>query len=390
MADQYITEPIDTDPADIEEVGFEHLASVVPGWEPELTPGISNDETRMIETFARMISVLRDTAALVPRAIFRYLGKSLHGIPAIEDVESVGVVTITGTPGRIIPEQTTISMTKADGTLKGFETTEEVTISDGGTVDVSVIASEAGSDGNSSTAPVEMVDALEFVSSVEISEDPHDGSDAESDDEYEDRLSRELELLSPRPVVPRDFAILALRKGPWRSTAINGYNPDTDTYGNEKTISVASIDESGGAASSGVKTAVENYLKSLREINFDVFAIDAEYNALKFNFEITVDTLHFEEAEVLERAVAELMYRYSPAAHGLPDDGVGQSREWTNDDTIRYLDVATVLRNVDGVKTIPLLEIALVGDTFDIIDVTMNGAAPMPTTAEVDITGAIA
>lgn len=540
--DQYITLPVETDPDDLAQEGFDYLESVITGF--VANPG--NVETWLIEAIARIAAMVRDVAADVPKAIFRYLGSTLHGIAPIDDVSATATSTWTmvDDTGYTIPEGTVVSLVGPDNELIAFETVGDVTVDPGNTVtaagEVVLVASEAGSAANDAVAPVTLVDSLAYVSSIALVAAPSGGTDAETDEEYLDRLSAELQLLTPRPIIPEDFAVLARGEdGVERATAVDGFNPnhnlltlnqaslETDTTGwvtagtnctasrstsqakdgtaslrlsstaagdmstttdtglggvtvepgkvytasafartasvvqdtkvgirwydaggafisedlgaadpdaadwtsatpfvtatspataafaaikvvvlsadgaselhyfdqlqlrrgtsatpwvaggvsadnNERTISVALIDADGQPVSSGIKTTVDAMLQALREATFIVNIIDPEYTTIDVTFTATIHD-GFSAADVITEAEAALADYLDPANWGLPPDGTGESREWINDDTVRYLDIATVINNVDGINAVTVL--SLDGGTSD---VTLSGAAALP------------
>lgn len=78
-------------------------------------------------------------------------------------------------------------------------------------IDVPIQSQVSGSiNNNLPTGPLTLVaPSWSFVSSVAATTVSSGGTDAETVDSYINRLSQELQLLTPRPIVPNDFAVLA-------------------------------------------------------------------------------------------------------------------------------------------------------------------------------------
>lgn len=75
--------------------------------------------------------------------------------------------------------------------------------------------------------------ALGFVSTIQSTTTTAGGENAESTQQYLDRLSQELQLLAPRPILPNDFAVLAVQTPAvdvFRAGAINGLNPFSNSF----------------------------------------------------------------------------------------------------------------------------------------------------------------
>lgn len=375
--DDYITLDVDTEPDDLALLAYEYMQSVVPGWDP----AIADTEVWLIEALARIASDIRDATGAVPPAIFRAFG-SLAGIPPIEAVAAEAVVTITvvDTVGYTIPVDTQIGIRDDAGTLHAFTTVDEVVVDPGDTTvtDVALVAALEGADPNGANTSAEMIDALAYVASVTVTTAPVDGTDAESNEEFLNRLSSELRLLAPRPILPDDFAVLARRiDGIERATAIDLYNPGDDTYDNERTVTVAVHGPAGVAASSGSKLAVDALLQSMREVNFVVHVMDPTYATIDVTFEIIVAD-GWNEADTVTRSEAAIAEALDPARWGSGETGTGESPTWENTVIVRRLDLVGALYAVDGVAHVTALTLAENPDALGTADVTMTGAAALP------------
>src|SRR4051794_39073024 len=97
MSDQfvgdYIYDPLDagSDPDFLQQEAFDYIQSQWPEW----VPNEGNLETWVIAVCARMVAEARDVATDVPRAIFRYYGRSVLGILPIDPTHASVDATIT-------------------------------------------------------------------------------------------------------------------------------------------------------------------------------------------------------------------------------------------------------------------------------------------------------
>lgn len=372
----YIDLPIETDADVMKDDAVASLQDAI----PEYDPAAGNLETILLEVVAEMSAEQAEVASEVPSAVFRKFGAELVGLDPIDGVAAIGSTTwtMTDTSGHVIPAGTFLSITGI-----AFQTSEEVTIGVGeSTATIAIVAVDPGTDGNDLTGDVDLVDTLAFVDSVVLIGSTSGGVDAETDDEYLDRLATELQLMAPRPIVPVDFEVLARRiAGVDRAVAIDGYNPDDDTYDNERMIAVAAVDEDGAAVGSTVKDAIEAYLTSLREVNFVVNMIDPTETAIDVTATVTL-LPGFDSATVLSIVEGALTNFLDPANWGRMTSGDGRfDRPWVNTPTVGYLNVARVILGVEGVAFIDSLTVE--GGTTD---VALTGAAPLTSAGTIAVT----
>ena len=143
-------------------------------------------------------------------------------------------------------------------------------------------------------------------------------------------------MLSPRPILPNDFAVLALDvPGVARAVAIDGYNPSTGTYNNERMVTVAVTDAQGEVVSAEIKSAVAASLDVKREVNFAVHVIDPTYVTVDVNATIKAQN-GYDPAAVATAATQAVTAFLQP-----------YSWHWTN--TLRYNQLLAVLAQVPGV-----------------------------------------
>lgn len=370
--DAYISYPIETDPQVLAQQAFDYLAEQMPGWVP--TPG--NLESWMIESAARMVAEAQAVASDVPRAILRYVGANLYNLPPVDAAaaSTTSTWTMVDNAGYTIPEGTLVGLRAAGDVLVGFATSTTVTVPPGSTAtaagEVGLVAVEPGAQGTGLSGTPELIDALAFVVSVALVGATTGGADAESDDDYLGRLSRELELMTPTPILPDEFAVLARRiPGVERAVALDGYEPVGPSTGNERMITVLPIDALGEPVSGGTKTAIAALLESMREVNFVVHVADPAYVEIDVAY-TAVCFAAFDPADVEARIDAALEALLSPGNWGRPDFGDVAGPAWINEPVVRFLEVASLIDRVEGVRYVATLTVE--GATAD---VTLSAAA---------------
>jgi hypothetical protein len=225
----YIQFPIETNPTTLLQQVYSYLQSVIPGW----TPAEGNLDVWLAEAMSSEAAQTATVASSVPDTIVEYLGKTLFNVPGIDDVSASGGTTwvVQDTAGYTIPSGTQVGVRDADGNLQAFTTVNTVVIPNGhnstGAGEVAILAVNPGSSGNGLSGSVQLVDILTFVTSVTLVAPTAGGQDAETSGDYLSRFVADLQLLSPTPILPPDFAVLALNAGTaaFRAVALDGYNP---------------------------------------------------------------------------------------------------------------------------------------------------------------------
>jgi hypothetical protein len=254
--------------------------------------------------------------------------------------------------------------------------------------DATIQALVPGAGASGLTGELEMIDVLDFIQTVELVGPTQGGQDAETADEYLDRLSDLLTLLSPRPILPWDFAVMAKTMVPGvdRCCAIDLYNADTGETNVPRCCTVVPIDENGDPVSDVIAAEIDALLQSQREINFLAFVAKPTYTAVDVTFAVVVYQL-YDPQDVALRVIAQLTSYLSPAAWGLPPYGDTGSQSWINETSVRYLEVAEQINRVDGVHYVRTLTIGLAGAAQGTVDLVLPGVAPLTTPGAIDGTG---
>lgn len=366
----FLQAPVDVDLDTLIDRALERLADTFPGW----VPREGHLEVAVIEELARMVQETAQVAADVPGRIFADYGRRMHRIEQNNGARATGTlqVTVLDDRGYNIPAGTVVSWSVTGDEQVFFVTDTTLTVQPGTTSgQVAITAEEPGADGNGlGPGDADLVDAFAFVDQVELTDETAGGVDPEPDEDYRDRLADELQLMAPRPILPDDFAVLARRTdGVRRAAALDGYDPSDETSDNPRTITLVPVDDDGQPVPSAVVDQLVDDMESRREVNF-VVAVDVPtYTPVDVTFTIVVDSGQVATV-VLDRAVAAVERWLSPAVWG----GGDQSPPvWRLRDTVRYLEAAAVLSQVDGVAAV--LDLTLDGGQDD---VQLGGVAPLP------------
>lgn len=219
MAD-FIDVPFESSAEAFQDFCVAYIQDKVPGF--TLNP--AHPMTWLIEAFSSVAADAAFSWTRMAAAAFRYLGATVYGIPANDGTPAIAVVTFTSidTDGHTIPAGTQITIDD-----RAFATDSLATITPGSSsvAGVAVTALFDGTDGNGLGSTAEPVDAFPWLDTITVVGSTSGGTDAETDDEYQDRLAEELSLQAPRPITVTDYAKFAKRIAEVdRALAIDGFN----------------------------------------------------------------------------------------------------------------------------------------------------------------------
>jgi hypothetical protein len=377
---RYIVLPIERDPVDAEEQGFEVFRAQFPGWQA----ADADPLTILVRATAVMDSEVAELASRMSEEAFRYFGRGLLGLPPVDDAPAIGTVRFTAQDASgpyVVPEDLEVAGRDATGTLRGFRVLSSAVIPNGSTtVDVAVEATEDGTVSEGISGAGEFLEYVDYLTAVEFIGTTEGATDRESDEAYLDRLAEELTLQAPRPIVPHDFAVLARRiAGPgYRATAIDGLNPADGTTDNERFVAVSLIDAAGLDAPAPVRTAVQNALEAMREATFNA----PVFNPTRTTVDVTGTgtALPGWDPAAVEIAALERLADYlSPATWGQRLD-TGETLEWRNIPLVRWGEVYEQLQRVEGLEFVDTLQLGKNGGALlaSGADVTLDGYATLP------------
>ncbi len=366
----YLSAPVTVDFDDLLVDALQRIQEQFPGWQP------ANGHLE-VALLQEMVRVARETAVVaadVPDRVFERFGEELFDLPPVQARRATVTVEfeMIDDAGYAIPSGTVVGSDDGSGELVTFRTTAGLPINTGETtgtveaeaVDVGSASNEAG------PGSAVLVDALRAVLNVTFTTESEGGVDAETPEEYRNRLVDELRLQAPRAILPDDFAVIARRTpGVHRAATLDGYDPDGDTFGNERMVTVALVDDDGLPATTEARDEAVEELERLREVNFEVHTIEPTYTAVDVVYEVGLRD-DAEEAETLEACDAAVERYLSPARFS---GGEEDPPRWRLGSTVRRNLVIAALAGVAGVA---IVEDVTLNGADD--DVELSGRAPLP------------
>lgn len=206
MADAYITVPIETDEQTLADAAVEGLQAVWVGWEPSE----GDLEVIQIEALAPMAADAAATAAIMPDAAFKTFLQELYNVVYDPGVNATVEATFTLVDAG---PYTIEAGTEID--VDGYVfTVDEDTVTSGLTeAAVPMTAADPGVAFNDLAGDnVTPITSTVFIESVALDAPTAGGTDPESDQDFRDRGSRELELQAKTLVTTRDYELLSLSR----------------------------------------------------------------------------------------------------------------------------------------------------------------------------------
>jgi len=388
----YILEPLDTDPDSILQEFVDYIQTYFPNWEQSE----GQLDYMIARFFSLKIAVTADMASRVLRTIYRYFGSTVVGIQPINATFAQTTVTFTIIDNTIVhtlPMDSFVGIVDENGDNHIFATDSDVTHTVGATtLSVPVTAIEAGSPSNGLTGTVQLIEQQDWISNGTTAAPTSGGGDAETDAVYLDRMTANLGLMAPRPILGRDFALMAQNiPGIWRASSIDNYLPGPPPVTNAAmAVAVAAIDADGLAISPTLKTQLDDYLQSMRQQNFTVNVLDPQYSTIDVTY-TAAKVLGADPADARTQVDAALRNYLNPSAWGVPTFPT-EARAWINQPIVRYLELTTVVENVQAIDHVVSLTFSITaGGAQSTTDKTMPGAFPLPQTqvAPLGISGTV-
>lgn len=371
---RFLDIPIETDPDTLKQTVYDILQEHFPEWEPS----DGNLETWLIDAFTRTVSDLRELAADIPVEIFKQYGLTVIGIPINNATPATATTkwVMADNAGYKIPAGTELGM-RVNGELIGFRTQSEIIIPAGFTEEKDVIieAIEPGDEANSLEGELFLISAVTGDPVVTLQAPTSGGVDEETDTEYLARLVEELRTLSPTPITPEDFVILAKRRPQvGRALALDLYDPVSETDENERYMTTVVIDPDGEELTAEEMKEIEEEFEEMREVNFVSPVIGPDYS--KMDAELKVKAYAGFDLEALKTQIKEAIETlFDPANFGQPPFGEGD--EWVYDDKVRFNKVEAAAAVLQGVNYVVSTKIAIQGNPLEEKDVTLPGRAPL-------------
>jgi uncharacterized phage protein gp47/JayE len=235
-------------------------------------------------------------------------------------------------------------------------------------VTASVIGEVANDLAGDLVAPIT---ALAFVADVTLDAPTGGGTERETDDDYQDRGSRELELGAKTLVTGRDYEIWALsRPGIGRAVA----TADVPA----RTIEVTVVDPAGDVVATADKTALAADYEANRLSNWIVTIADATYTPVSITYAVRPYP-GFDTTDLVARIDAALQAYLSADGFGrqkTTGETTAATRTWLPDNVVRRNKLIDLIGDVDGVDYVDSLTITGAGGDGNR---TLPGTVALPT-----------
>ena len=392
MSQGYIEYPIDSDPMDLLDEAYSTIKSHVPQWVEN--PG--NLDTWILQIVASEASGLYTLAQDVPDTIFKWYGSTLIGLPPLDATPSLvgSTWTMQDNIGYLIPAGTQVAIRDDVGVDHAFSTLVDVAVPAGQTataagavtlqsIDVGADTAGLGGAGQS----VALIDTLAFVINVTLVGATAGGQDAELSSQYNYRLARKLQRLSQRPVLASDYSLAALDvTGVFRAVSLDGFNPADNSFNNQRMIGIAAVDANGTPVSGSVKSALDAYLQSLREVNFIVTVFDPTVTSIDVTFNVKC-LVGYTTATVQANAVAAVMDYLSPAHWGQDPsvtDATAAAQTWVETNVVYYNKLLNVIGRAEGVDRVLSMTDNRTGQGLNTQDINLPGHACLTTPGNIN------
>lgn len=381
--------PENTTPEGIEDGIFGRIQTQFPEWQPHP----AELDVWIVQGLSQAISELYEVTSEVAAEIFAYFGETIMNLPRNEAVTATAssTWTLTDTAAHLIGVGTLVGISNGMDTIP-FQVAEDVLVAAGpGTATVPLKAVDAGISGNDLSGDVTLIDSLAFVDTITLDDPTAGGVDEETMDAYLPRLVELLQLMSPRPILPKHFEVLARQYGAFRAVAIEGLNPGDGSTDNPLEMAIAVMDsagedlDTGDADTFGTKAYIEAKLLAQLMANSVIHLINAQRTAIDVT--CVLESLpEYDHAQVIAGVEAALTTYFTPINWG-KREGFGQvPTTWVNTPTVRFLEIAEVINRVPGVDYIDSLTFRKTGGSHDTVDVTLTGYVPLTEPGTLTIT----
>jgi hypothetical protein len=367
----FIDVDVPSDASVLAEDAVEQLEAQWPGW----TANEGNLEFKQIQALSPLAQNAAEVAAVVPAAVFRGYGTKLIGEPYQAAVPATGSVQITAIDTDGYSTDDLVQLAQGD---QAFLTDDVISIPPGSTsATVTMTSITPGAGGNDLVGDIDLVTALPWVSDAVIVGTTAGGVDAEVDEDYQDRLSQQLQLQAKTLVTGRDFELMALNQpNIGRAMAI---------VGTARAVTVAVASKTGGLVASADKTALVAIYTQYRQVNTTYTIIDPTFTTVSVTFTVK-GYPSYDAADLKARCEAAIAAWLDPANFGNPStlrqDGIGGNL-WLNTTVIRLDKVLDILALVDGVDYVVRSSVLINGVNADL---NLTGTAPLPTVGTITAT----
>ena len=153
-------------------------------------------------------------------------------------------------------------------------------------------------------------------------------------------------------------------------------------YDVERAVAVSLLDENGAEPAPAVVAAVDAILQASREQNFIVNIIPPTFTTV--NVDVSVVAIPGWDHDDVDAEVTTAIEEYlSPANWGMPFGSDGEVG-WDNVTFVRYLELATLVNNIQGVDYVQTLQLG--APTLGTSNILLTGIFPLPQAGTVTVT----
>jgi hypothetical protein len=221
----YISLPVSIDPSALTKQALANIVAQIPSW----IPREGHLEVAVIEEVAQMVSVSAQVAAQMSVIIFQYFGPLIGVVPEAGVQATVpAIFTMVDTAGYTIAAGDVVSYPVGGSTSVMFVVQNQIVIPPGQLTGTGMLTSQTLGTFPNGLVPAacQLVTTNSTVATVATTAVVSGGVNAETQAAYLNRLSAELQLLAPRPILAADYAAMAENvAGVFRAMAIDNLNP---------------------------------------------------------------------------------------------------------------------------------------------------------------------
>jgi hypothetical protein len=324
-----------------------------------------------------------EVAADVPAAAFREYGTKLADEPYAEGLSATALLTLTvvaeGSPYRAVGQAITIDAgTEFLIDNASFALEDDVVVPAGSTVAPGVAATATDTGVAFNDLPGDTVSpmiASRELAAVSLDAPTSGGQDEESDAEYEDRLSRVLQLQAKTLVTLRDFELWALVRYP------DSVGRAVARHLGARHVEVTLTDPIGETVPAPLKTDLADEYAQYRLANTTIDIVDATYTTVNVTYSVKLYPAA-DPTDAIARIDAALAAELSPDSWGSPKYTRDRPQPtWYNDPVVRKNKLIDLIGDVEGVDYVNDLTLSVPGGTPAPDaggNLTMPGAVALP------------
>ena len=246
----YIGAPVTVNPNVLFQQAVADIQAQYPGW----TPYAGQLDVAVLMETAQMASVSAAVAAQVMQNIFKYFGPLVNIDPILgTQASAAALITMRTSTGYTIPAGTQVAYPLSGSTQVLFTVKTTVIIPSGQTTGTcTLICKTVGVFANGLVAETcQLVTPSAQILSIATTAMTSGGVNADTSTSYMNRLSNELQLLAPRPILALDYAAMAPNvTGVFRALGIDGLNPGRKVTNGATTNTSTTVTSASGAFTS--------------------------------------------------------------------------------------------------------------------------------------------